>query len=288
MGVIQMYYKIDTGFEDGTTVRFETSNRKLFFRIEEIINDFQVTNEEPNGIEQQDNFQNEDCFRNKAQNIIYLPFGNEDEFGFENEPRIELAENRGNELDEPNLNKETANQLLVEDNRYNQKIDKYAPKNYNTKTKHAPPIDTKWGRAYEQGNYYYIGDRLSQYRGRYLHRLIYEDAHKVTLLGNAHIHHIDGNSLNNDLDNLQLISANEHSKIHGKVNQELEKQIEISKRRNTSGYFRVCKLKDKKYPKNDLWRYLYMEDGKQKAITGKTIKQLEKRVKAKGLHWQKL
>lgn len=82
-----MNYKINTEFEDGTTVRFETSNRKLFFRIEQILNDFQFTNEEPNGIEQQDNFQNELDLNDgieKTQNN-----GNE-------ERGIELDKTRGN------------------------------------------------------------------------------------------------------------------------------------------------------------------------------------------------
>ena len=63
--------------------------------------------------------------------------------------------------------------------------------------------------------------------------------------------------------------------------------IKQSKKRNTSGYFRVCKLKDKRRPNSDLWRYLYRDEGKQKAITAKTIPELETKVKAKGLPWQK-
>lgn len=41
-------------------VRFETNNRLLFFKVEEIINEFLRGNEEPNRFENEDNFENEE------------------------------------------------------------------------------------------------------------------------------------------------------------------------------------------------------------------------------------
>lgn len=269
-----MNYKIDTGFEDGTTVRFETSNRKLFFRIEEIINDFQFTNEEPNGIEQQDNFQNELDLNNgieKTQND-----GNEE---------------RGNGLSNccGNEEKQNKSQKNSENELDSQKTSKYAKKGYTNRKNKAkyPPITTKFGKAYYNGRNYIIQNKNSKYHHKQLHRLIYEDYHKITLLPQAHIHHIDNNPLNNSIDNLIILSHSNHSKLHGEQ-MSLNTKLKVSKARNTSGYFRVCKLKDKRHPNSDSWRYLYREDNKQKAITAKTIPELEKKVKAKGLHWQKL
>lgn len=271
-----MTYLFQKQLANETQITIETNNRDFFIGIEEVVNRFiqEFTNE--NGEIEIDT--NEIVELNQI--VEWRCFQNENRF----------LKSNGNENEESNANEEQ-NQILTVDFRGNElddapKSQREQPRNYNTKTKHAPPIDTKWGRAYEKNGYYYIGDKLSPHRGKKLHKLIYEDAHKVTLLGKAVIHHIDGNSLNNDLDNLQMVSIKEHGEIHAK-DISLETKIKMSKARNTSGYFRVCKLKDKRYSNSDMWRYLYLEDDKQKAIVAKTIPQLEKRVKAKGLPWHK-
>lgn len=52
---------------------------------------------------------------------------------------------------------------------------------------------------------------------RYLvHRKIMEDYLKRKLLFNEIVHHIDGNKLNNDIDNLKVVSRGEHMNIHRK------------------------------------------------------------------------
>lgn len=77
-------------------------------------------------------------------------------------------------------------------------------------------IKTKFGNAHITGGYYRIcSHKEGNFRKR-LHRLIYEDYHKVTLLPNGFVHHIDGNKLNNSIDNLTLMSASEHSSQHQK------------------------------------------------------------------------
>jgi len=268
-------YTINTGFEDGTTIKVETSNRKLFFRIEEIINNFQFQNEESNRIEPQNTFQNELDLNNgieKTEND-----GNEENFG------IGFEKHDGNE----------ENQNKSQKNRGNEekplKKSKYVKKGYENRKNKAkqPPLDTKWGKAYFDGRNYVIRNKNSIHNNKGLHKAIYEDYHKLTLFPQTHIHHIDKNPLNNSIDNLMMLSASEHSKLHGQ-SKELSTKIKQSKSTNTSGYFRVCKLKDKRHPNSDLWRYLYRENNKQKAITAKTIPELERKVKAKGLPWQKL
>lgn len=253
-------YIYNKQFPNETRIRIETNNRNFFIGIEQTINDFitQFTNENAFKNEETDGFepnQNElvDLNRNEERRTV----GNEDRNRFENF--------RGNELQKPNK-----------------------PIKSPKRTKLYPPIDTKFGRAYWSGRAYFIRDEnYPQNLNKLLHRLIYEDYHKCTLLHDAHIHHLDRNPANNDINNLQLISPSKHSKLHSE-NRTLNSLVKQSKTRNTSGYFRVCKLKDKRRQNNDMWRYLYPEDGKQKAIVAKTIPELEQKVKAKKLPWKKL
>jgi len=50
------------------------------------------------------------------------------------------------------------------------------------------------------------------------HRLIIENNVGRLLLKNEVVHHKDGNTLNNSLDNLELMTASEHSRFHVKDN----------------------------------------------------------------------
>lgn len=49
---------------------------------------------------------------------------------------------------------------------------------------------------------------------RYEHRRVMEVAIGRRLKRNEHVHHKDGNKLNNDIDNLVLLTANEHAVLH--------------------------------------------------------------------------
>lgn len=225
-------------------------------------------------------FRNENDFTNENSDGFELANELQNEFGFENQFQNELK----NENEEMMEMKNSLKKIRGNELKKLHKIIK-SPK----RTKLYPPIDTKFGKAYYSNRHaYFIRDkRFPENNNKLLHRLIYEDYHKVTLLKTTHIHHLDGNPLNNDINNLQMLTASEHSKLHSK-NRTLNSLVKQSKTRNTSGYFRVCKLKDKRYPNSDMWRYLYREDNKQKAIVAKTIPELEQKVKAKGLPWQKL
>ena len=49
-----------------------------------------------------------------------------------------------------------------------------------------------------------------------IHRLIMEEYLGRKLTPNEIVHHIDGNKLNNDIDNLKVMTRSEHSKLHRK------------------------------------------------------------------------
>ena len=270
-----MTYLFQKQLANETQITIETNNRDFFIGIEEVVNRF--IQEFTNRNEEVEIDTNEIVELNQI--VEWRCFQNENR----------LLKSNGNENEESNGNEEQ-NQFLTTDIRGNEKN---SPKNLpitNRKqmTKLYPPINTKYGRAYCNGKgAYFIRDKnYPQNTNKLLHKLIYEDYHKCTILEGNHIHHLDRNPANNDINNLKLMSSSEHSKLHAQ-NMTLETIIKISKARNTSGYFRVCKLKDKRYSNSDMWRYLYLEDDKQKAIVAKTIPQLEKRVKAKGLPWHK-
>lgn len=271
-------YILSKEFQNETSIKIETNDRDFFIGIEEalhqFLNNFNGRNEET------EPFGNEDDFFDGFENISYFRFGNEENFG------IGFEKHDGNELQSQIQNtseKNRGNELN------NSKKSKYVKKGYENRKNKAkyPPLDTKWGKAYYNGRNYVIQGKNSKYHHKQLHVLIYQDYHKLTILPKVHIHHIDKNPINNSIDNLIMLSASEHAKLHGQ-SKELSAKIKQSKSRNTSGYFRVCKLKDKRHPNSDLWRYLYREDKKQKAITAKTIPELEQKVRAKGLPWQKL
>lgn len=159
-------------------------------------------------------------------------------------------------------------------------------------------IKTKYGTASINGNgYYQITSKEYGFEGQYLHRLIMADAIGCGIPSNYVVHHRDGNKLNNKLDNLELLPHEEHLSLHHKGKEGYFKnkirsnktKLKISKIQNTSGYFRVSKLKTERYKQGFFWKYCYYdEDGKRKAITSVDIKKLEEKVKARGLEWRKL
>ena len=82
-------------------------------------------------------------------------------------------------------------------------------------------IKTKFGNAcfiksHGRG-YYVISSSKEGNRGKQLHRLIYEDYHGKIPKG-MQIHHIDGDTKNNDISNLMAVSIAEHNKIHKQGN----------------------------------------------------------------------
>jgi hypothetical protein len=50
------------------------------------------------------------------------------------------------------------------------------------------------------------------------YRKIYEQHHGIKIPKGYHIHHIDGNHNNNEISNLEMLTANEHAQKHGFLN----------------------------------------------------------------------
>lgn len=55
---------------------------------------------------------------------------------------------------------------------------------------------------------------------------------------------------------------------------------------NSTGFFKVYKNNDDRYLQGFRWHYSWTEDGKRKEIASVSILDLEKKVRAKGLHWE--
>ena len=154
-------------------------------------------------------------------------------------------------------------------------------------------LHTKYGTAkIDKYGYYIITSSKEDNNKKLLHRLIATDYFGDWINDPKEpfdIHHIDGNKLNNCVLNLEPIPHGEHIKMH-KTNKflsdEHKKAISISK--NTSGYYRVHKQKDKRCKQGFTWRYKYYENGKHKSIESVDIDKLEKKVKGQGLTWMKI
>jgi hypothetical protein len=78
-------------------------------------------------------------------------------------------------------------------------------------------IYTHFGKARINNEGYYVisGTKNENYRGKLLHRLIWEKYNGPISKG-YHIHHIDDNKLNNRLNNLECLSDSAHSSLHRK------------------------------------------------------------------------
>ena len=208
-------------------------------------------------------------------------------------------------------------------------------------------IQTKYGTAsLNDKGYYRIHSNEKGNRGKYLHRLIFEDFYGQIPKG-FFIHHKNGNPLDNCILNLQMLRNKEHSSLHtpseetkkkmsesqrgdknsmfGKHHSEESKQLireanqgknsywygkkrteetkqkisksktgtilseshksKISNKRNSSGYYRVCKEKNKNAKQGFYW-YYRNSDGKRVYAT--SLNKLEEKVRSKGWDWHKL
>ena len=171
-------------------------------------------------------------------------------------------------------------------------------------------IQTKYGTAsINYSGYYWVKD--SKGNRRPLHRLIFEDFYNITLPDDIHIHHDDGNKLNNEIWNLIPLSSEEHARLHHKnkfVSVETRKKISkaqtgeknnnygglseehslsISKARTTTGFFRLTTEKKKASKQGFIWRYKYYdENNKIRYLRSVNLMKLVNMVVTKGFEWK--
>lgn len=168
-------------------------------------------------------------------------------------------------------------------------------------------IKTKFGTAsIESVGYYRITSTKEGNHEKKLHRLIFEDFYGEIPEGYV-IHHKDGNRTNNCIMNLQLMRLGTHTAIHN-ANREVSDEtkaklskshkgirhpkefgMNLSKKRNTSGYFRVCKVKKKDVKQGFRWVYRYYdENGGRVQLTSINLDKLKNKVLSKGLEWREI
>ena len=171
-------------------------------------------------------------------------------------------------------------------------------------------LQTKYGTAcINSSGYYSVKDKEGNRRP--LHRLIFEDFYNIKLPNNIHVHHVDGNKLNNEIWNLIPLTNKEHAHIHHKdkfVSAETKQRISeaqtgernnnygglteehslaISKARNTTGFFRLTTEKKKASKQGFIWRYKYYdENNKIKYLRSVNLMKLLSMVLNKGFEWK--
>lgn len=99
--------------------------------------------------------------------------------------------------------------------------------------KNMSQIQTKFGNAtLNNSGYYRITSSKEGNKGKLLHRVIFEDFYNIKLdeefPEGIHIHHIDGNPLNNAIWNLMPMAKGDHSSMHNKgskLSEEHRRQI---------------------------------------------------------------
>lgn len=273
-------YTFNKQIANETTIAIETNNIELFIGLEQVINEFlnHFTNEnepvdanEPIEFEKSEMDENENALTESV----------------ENENRFRKSDGNENENTSAKI---SGNELQYIKFQRDKDI-------YEILSSKEPTINTPWGLANVGGHgYYAITSCIERNCGKLLHRLIYEDYHRCTLLKQGVVHHKDGNRLNNSIENLELISRAEHNQVHKTKNREgyinMEEYWEVTNKRsrekNTVGYLRVCKAKNPKLKQGFAYQYQWRENGKRNNISAVSLKDLEAKVKAKGLPWQKL
>ena len=142
-------------------------------------------------------------------------------------------------------------------------------------------IKTEFGNAFvDFDGYYKISNGIN--RGKTLHKCIWEHHYNKTVPNGCIVHHIDGDKLNNKINNLICVPNDVHVKYHAKRIAK-ESNYNKSKKQNQTGYYRVSIEKRKDYKQGFRYRYRCPEC----YIRASTIEKLEEKVKAKGLKWEK-
>ena len=166
--------------------------------------------------------------------------------------------------------------------------------------------DSKFGTmVIDDKEYFKIISRAEGNFGKLFHRLVYENFWGVELPSEIIIHHKDGNRRNNCILNLEAMTRAEHNTIHKKgvpfsethkkkisdskkgTHISNDTKLKISKYDNTTGIFRVSKVKNDGYTQGFAWLYQYFDENhKRRAISRVSLEELKKVVLERGLIWE--
>lgn len=146
-------------------------------------------------------------------------------------------------------------------------------------------VETKLGLVHQNNKGYY---RLGN--NKLLHREIWEKFYGRKIPKGYVIHHKDFNCRNNSISNLQLLTVEEHLKLHHKGKKVDDKVKEkLSKNKTTTGYFRVNKKPCPKCKQGFIYRYQYYDENNvRQSITSTNLRKLALKVQSKGLTWKKI
>lgn len=157
-------------------------------------------------------------------------------------------------------------------------------------------IKTEFGNVrINSKGYYQVTSTKEGNHNKMLHRLVWEDHYGIIPDGCV-IHHKDGNKLNNDIHNLEIMDNFEHNQLHKSgqnnpmysKNHSLKSKLKMTHSHNKSGYYRVYKQKAKSFKRGFRWVYEVKEDGKRTIITSVDLEKLKEKVKSQGFPWIKL
>lgn len=116
------------------------------------------------------------------------------------------------------------------------------------------------------------------------HRKKLSESHKGIQAGENHPMYGKHHSEKTKQKLSELLSGENHPFYRKKFSDDV--CINMSKPRNTTGYFRVIKRKNSSCKQGFTWSYDYIEDDKRKSITSTDFSKLKQKVKEKGLAWK--
>lgn len=113
----------------------------------------------------------------------------------------------------------------------------------------------------QKNGYISIGNSKKR---KYIHRIIMENFIGRELTINETVHHIDGNKLNNDIKNLEILTRSEHLRLHAiknklgknriglspinKTSKKIIKRIAVLRNKYKKSLNQICKITGLSYP----------------------------------------
>ena len=136
-------------------------------------------------------------------------------------------------------------------------------------------LKTEWGTAkINKNGYYVITSTKEGYGNKRLHRLIYEKHYGKIPEGYV-IHHKDHNKLNNNIDNLELLSEFEHKSLHFKNH-----KYSYNNPHNFNPIIKIKKRLSNRYKQGFIYKTeIYINKGNKKSISSTNLIKMKDKLK---------